>query len=76
MKRRSFLAALFAAPSAAVIAKEVVNPEKETSAPQPFVVDGQVVRLDAANIGAVTGGVIHWGGMTIDIDAGTVTIRS
>lgn len=102
MKRRSFLAALFAAPALPVVAKvmegvpsavgvPVVNPTKAAlptsfvvDASQfiieagenlnaPFLVDGDVIRMNLANISEVSAGVIRHGNMVVDLGARTIT---
>lgn len=78
MKRRSFLAALFAAPAAAAVVpvKPSIPPgllPKNPTRPTPRAAD-----LTVANIGQVHAGVIRSadGGMVIDVAAGHIFLRA
>ena len=70
MKRRSFLAALFAAPSIPVVAK--VLPPADPSAEArlagdlPFVFKGGHLEMAAADVGMITAGTMRFGNTVID----------
>ena len=86
MKRRSFLAALFAAPMVPVVAKaiEAVPP---TDVPTSEAVDGAgslplvfedgTLKLQSANLNQVTAGIIRTrdGKTVIDLGSGCITFK-
>ncbi len=83
MKRRSFLAALFAAPIVPAIAKAVeAQPEEVHEALEikgpPFVFENGEMKLNMANIDHVSAGILHSADrrVTFDIGAGKMTFRA
>jgi len=87
MKRRSFLAALFAAPTVAVASSHqcrvIAPPAKNGLAmgrlsnpsPEPFLVDSAHVRMNCAEIGAVSAGRISSRDRRMVIDFGSGVLR-
>ncbi len=82
MKRRSFLAALFAAPAAAAVASTSEstshsNQSVDDAPSSPFVLDESGMRLAVANIGPVHAGVLGYPcGSMIDLNSGRIFIKS
>lgn len=84
MKRRSFLAALFAAPMVPAVAKLAEGPDPVEALPEvvlpetPLIYEGGVLKLNTACLGQVRGGriVSHDGRSVFDLGAGTFTIRA
>lgn len=83
MKRRSFLAALFAAPMVPVAAKAIEPPAdfvELKGAPlydprtDPMIFEDGVLKLQDANIGQVTAGTIRSGNgkMLVDLTNGSI----
>lgn len=84
MKRRSFLAALFAAPSAAAAAVSAspntggfVTPRTEPVLPAPTSAAVENLSALSANIGPVHAGILRLpnSGMVIDLAGGRMIIR-
>lgn len=78
MKRRSFLAALFAAPAAAAVVHVRPSIPPKTLPEPPFRATATGPVLSVANIGQVHAGVIRSadGGMVIDLGRGHILLRS
>lgn len=87
MKRRSFLAALFAAPMVPAVAKAMGQPHEPAPLPDvplydprqhTMVFEDGVLKLQSANIHQVTAGVIRTrdSNMVIDLANGCMTFKT
>jgi spore coat protein U-like protein len=75
MKRRSFLATLFAAPSVAAVAIASKEPVAVTSAVEPVALDSELSTSDA-EIGSITAGTINFGNGRVIITETGIFVRS
>lgn len=78
MKRRSFLAVMFAAPAAVVATQIEANPESQQLADIPPLEDVTALpAMMAASIGSIHAGVIRTksGNMCLDLDRGCIILR-